>query len=82
MAETINYAAMHNGVVLVGNRRANGAALYQRGAKPHDNGHLDTTFHNPRAENPDYHSNVFVCFVCFVVDAMFIQPTRPELSLE
>ncbi len=36
MPETINYATMHNGVVLVGHRSANGAVLYQRGAKPHD----------------------------------------------
>ncbi|NLH75206.1 MAG: hypothetical protein GX456_19345 [Verrucomicrobia bacterium] len=48
--------------------------------KPHDKDHLDITFHNPRAESPDYHNNVFVCLVYFVVDAMFIQPTRPELS--
>ncbi|NLH73802.1 MAG: hypothetical protein GX456_12175 [Verrucomicrobia bacterium] len=27
--------------------------------KPHDKGHLDTTFHNSRAESPDYHSSVF-----------------------
>ena len=80
MAETINYAAKHNGVVLVDPRSANGAALYQRGAKPHDKGHLEITFHNPRAESPDYYCRVFVYFVYFVVDAMFIQPTRPELS--
>jgi len=38
---------------------AKGAVLYQRGAKPHDKGHLDIIFHNSRAESPDYHSNVF-----------------------
>ncbi len=46
---------------------------YQRGAKPHDEGHLDITFHNPRAESPDYHSIVFVYFVCFVVGTISIQ---------
>jgi len=70
---------MDNAVVMVGHRSANGAVLYQRGAKPHDKGHLDIIFHNPRAESPDYHSTVFVYFVCFVVDAMSIEPTRPEL---
>ncbi|HOK77482.1 MAG TPA: hypothetical protein PLW35_07140, partial [Verrucomicrobiota bacterium] len=50
---------------------------YQRGAKPHDNGHLDITFHNPRAESPYYQSNVFVCLVYFVVGAMPIQAHSP-----
>ncbi len=34
MAETINYAAMHNGVVLVGHRSANGAAYTSVGRSP------------------------------------------------
>ncbi|NLH73473.1 MAG: hypothetical protein GX456_10515, partial [Verrucomicrobia bacterium] len=53
-AETINYAGMDNTVVMVGHQSANGAVLYQRGAKPHDKGHLDIIFHNSRAESPDY----------------------------
>ncbi|HOK77261.1 MAG TPA: hypothetical protein PLW35_06005 [Verrucomicrobiota bacterium] len=34
MAETINYAAMHNGVVLVGHRSANGAVHTSVGRSP------------------------------------------------
>ncbi len=74
---TLNYAAMHR---LGRSAKRQQRSPYQRGAKPHDKGHLDITFHNPRAESPDYHNNVFVCLVYFVVDAMSIQPTRPELS--
>ncbi len=82
MPETISHAAIDRVVVLVGHQSANGAVLYQRGAKPHDDGHLDIIFHKPRAESPDYPSAVFVCFVCFVVDAMSMQPTRPDFSSE
>ncbi len=77
------FSATSWGLSLPSNHQsANGAVLYQRGAKPHDKGHLDIIFHNSRAESPDYPGNVFVCLVYFVVDAMFIQPTRTELSLE
>ncbi len=81
MAETINYGVVHNAVVLVGHRSANGAVLYQRGAKPHDNGHLDIIFHNSRAESPDYHSNVFVYFVCFVVGTVSSQAHWPRILI-
>ncbi len=74
MAETINCAAMH---CLGWSSKRQRRGSYQRGAKPHDKCHLDITFHNPRAESPDYPSKVFVCFVCFVVGTMPTQAHSP-----
>ncbi|NLH75118.1 MAG: hypothetical protein GX456_18885, partial [Verrucomicrobia bacterium] len=37
------------------------------------------TFHNPRTESLDYHSNVFACLVCFVVETRSIRAQSPGI---
>jgi len=67
MAETINYLCHAQRGCLGRPSKRQRRGPYQRGVKPHDNGHLNITSHNPRAESPDYHTNLFACLVCFVV---------------
>jgi len=82
MAETINYAAMHNVVVLVGHRSANGAVHTSVGRSPTTRA-IWTSFSTIQGLKARTTTAMFSCIsrVSWLGQSPS-KPTRPELSSE
>ncbi|NLH73827.1 MAG: hypothetical protein GX456_12300 [Verrucomicrobia bacterium] len=82
MAETINYAAMHNGVVLVGHRSANGAVHTSVGRSPTKRA-IATSSSTIQGLKARTITGTFSCVLCVsrFGQAAF-KPTGRELSWE
>jgi len=82
MAETINYAAMHNPVVLVGHRSANGAVHTSVGRSPTITA-ISTSFSSIQGLKARTITALFSCISCVSWLAQCpSKPIRPDFSSE